>query len=151
MTKNKEKSYSKVFSVNVSPELVYKAITEQVDKWWTELSNKATKVGDKLLVQFEENTSWGITVSQVVLNQFLAWKVVEANHGLEILSTFDEWVGTEIEWEIKETEKGSKVIFKHNGLVPSLECYEVCENGWNYFLESLKEFLQTGEGKPFKK
>jgi phage tail protein X len=61
---------------------VYNAITKDIDKWWTELSNQALQVGDQLAVRFENTTSWVMTVTEAVPNRSLAWKVVEANHGL---------------------------------------------------------------------
>ncbi len=38
-----------------------------------------------------------------------------------------------------------------SGLVPTLECFEVCAQGWDYFfVNSLKQYLVTGEGSPFE-
>ena len=145
-----EQSYSKEFLVSAKPEVVYKAITKEINKWWTELSNKALQVGDKLTVQFEKTTSWVMTVSEAVTNQSLVWKVTEANHDLESITTNNEWKGTTIRWKIKENGTGSKVSFSHEGLVPSLECYEICEGGWGYFLGSLENYLDTGKGNPHK-
>jgi len=145
-----EQSYSKDFLVSAKPKLVYKALTKEIDKWWTELSNKALQVGDKLTVQFEKTTTWVMTVSEAVMNQSLVWQVTEANHDLENISTKDEWKGTTIKWQIEENETGSKVSFTHEGLVPALECYDICEGGWVYFLESLKNYLDTGKGNPHK-
>ena len=39
--------------------------------------------------------------------------------------------------------------FEHLGLVPDLQCWDVCNQGWNYFLPSLKQFAETGRGTPF--
>jgi hypothetical protein len=58
-----EQSYSTETLVSVKPELVFKAITGGIDKWWTELSNQALEVGDQLVVRFEKNTIWVMTVS----------------------------------------------------------------------------------------
>ncbi len=146
-----EESYSKHFFVSAKPELVYQAITKEIDQWWTELSNEALHVGNKLTVQFEKTTTWGMTVSETLTNQFLVWQVTEANHDFENISTKDEWKGTTIRWKIEENETGSKIFFTHEGLVPTLECYEICEGGWGYFLESLKNYLETGKGNPHKK
>lgn len=143
--------YSTEISVSVKPELVFKAITRDIDKWWTELSNQALEVGDQLVVKFEKNTSWVTTVSEAIPNRSLVWKVDEANHDLEELAKKDEWKGTTIKWQIAENETGSKVTLTHQGLVPALECYEICHTGWGYFLGSLKNYLETGEGHPFRK
>jgi len=144
------RSYSTEILVSVKPESVYNAITKDIDKWWTELSNQALQVGDQLIVRFEKTTSWVMTVSEAFPNRSLVWKVAEANHDLEGITKKDEWKGTTIKWEIVENETGSKVTLTHEGLVPALECYEICEAGWGYFLGSLKNYLETGRGYPYK-
>ena len=144
------RSYSTEILISAEPESVYNAITKDIDKWWTELSNQALQVGDQLTVRFEKTTSWVMTVSEAFPNRSLIWKVSEANHDLEGITTKDEWKGTTIKWKIVGNETGSKVTFTHEGLVPALECYEICEAGWGYFLGSLKNYLETGNGYPYK-
>ncbi len=144
-------SYSTEILISTKPESVYKAITKDIDKWWTELSNQAVQIGDQLTVRFEKTTSWVMTVTEAFPNRSLVWNVVEANHDLDELVEKDEWKGTAIKWEIAENEAGSKVTLTHQGLVPALECYEICHEGWGYFLGSLKNYLETGKGYPFKK
>ena len=144
------RSYSSEILVSVKPELVYKAITRDIDRWWTELSNQASQVGDQLVVRFEKNTSWVMTVSEAIPNRSLVWTVVKANHDLEDLTKKDEWKGTTIKWDIVDNKNGSMVTLAHQGLVPKLECFEICKAGWNYFLGSLKDYLETGKGYPYK-
>jgi hypothetical protein len=98
------RSYSTEILVSVKPESVYNAITKDIDKWWTELSNQALQVGDQLIVRFEKTTSWVMTVSEAFPNRSLVWKVAEANHDLEGITKKDEWKGTTIKWEIVENE-----------------------------------------------
>ncbi|MDB1123419.1 SRPBCC family protein [Vibrio algarum] len=144
------RSYSTEILISANPESVYKAITKDIDKWWTELSNQALQVGDQLIVRFEKTTSWEMTVSEAFPGQSLVWEVTEANHDLGDIKARDEWKGTTIKWKIVENETGSKVAFSHEGLMPVLECYEICEEGWGYFLGSLKDYLETGKGYPYK-
>ena len=68
---------------------------------------------------------------------------------MKIYQKKDEWVGTQIVWQIEESSTGSKIKFMHKGLVPMLDCYEVCKGGWGYFLGSLKNYLETGMGTPY--
>ena len=144
------RSYSTEILISAKPESVFNAITKDIDKWWTELSNLAIQVGDQLIVRFEKTTSWVMTVFEAFPNRCLVWKVAEANHDLEGITKKDEWKGTTIKWEIVENETGSKVTLTHEGLVPALECYEICEAGWGYFLGSLKNYLEIGKGYPYK-
>ncbi len=144
-------SYSTEILISAKPDSVYKAITKDIDKWWTELSNQVIQIGDQLTVRFEKTTSWVMTVCEAFPNRSLVWMVVEANHDLDELVEKDEWKGTTIKWEISENETGSMVTLTHQGLIPALECYEICHAGWGYFLGSLKNYLETGKGSPFKK
>jgi uncharacterized protein YndB with AHSA1/START domain len=146
-----KRSYSNQISINVKPELVFKAITKEIDKWWTELSNKINKVGDQLIVHFEDSTFWKIDVIEFIPNSSIEWYVESANHNLENLSRKDEWEMTRIKWEINENENGSTLTLIHDGLIPNLECYNICKAGWNYFLGSLKDYLESGKGRPYKK
>jgi uncharacterized protein YndB with AHSA1/START domain len=143
-------SYSTEILISAKPESVYKAITKDIDRWWTELSNRAVQVGDQLAVRFEKTTSWVMIVSEAFPNRSLVWKVAEASHDLEGITKKDEWKGTTIKWKIAENEIGSTVTLIHQGLVPALECYEICQAGWGYFLGSLKNYLETGKGYPYK-
>ncbi len=144
-----EQSYSTELLIAAAPEAVYQAITEGIDKWWTELANPAVDVGDPLMVGFENTTVWVMTVDEAVPNRLLAWAVTDANHDLDELEKKDEWAGTTIRWEITGQGGESKLTFMHEGLVPALECYDICHAGWNHFLGSLKSYLETGEGYPF--
>ncbi|MEE9438028.1 MAG: SRPBCC domain-containing protein [Saprospiraceae bacterium] len=141
-------SYSKVLLVNAKPTLVFKAITVEIDKWWTVYSNKTKKTGDKLSVKFGENTFKTMKLTKVILNQVIHWKVEQANIDIKGLSRKNEWVGTTIKWEIEKNKNGSKINFTHQGLIPEFECYNACEGGWDYFLNSLADFLNKGKGTP---
>lgn len=141
-------NYSKEFNANVGPHLVFKALTSEIDKWWTIHCNKAVSLNDNLTVRFGETTVKEMIITELNENKSLTWEVTKAYIDIKELSKKDEWVGTKIKWAISPTESGSKVCFTHEGLTPLFECYEACEGGWNYFLDSLKSFLNTGKGTP---
>lgn len=143
-------NYSTDILISTKSEAVYKAITKDIDKWWTESSNQTPKVGDKLVVRFEKTTYWAMEVSEAIQNRSLVWKVTEGNHDFDGITKKDEWKETTIKWNIEECETGSNVTLTHQGLVPALVCYEICHAGWDYFLGSLKTYLETGKGYPFK-
>jgi uncharacterized protein YndB with AHSA1/START domain len=127
------RNYSSEILISVKPESVYNAITKDIDKWWTELSNQALQVGDRLIVRFEKTTSWVMTVSEALPNRSLIWTVTEANHDLEDITKKDEWQGTTIKWEIVKNETGSRVTLTHEGLVPALNIiFLVVWGNWIY-------------------
>ena len=142
--------YTTEVQIAASPKSVYQAITRNIDQWWTELYTPAAQPGDYLEVCFEQGTCWKMQVAASEENQALAWKVLEANHELDKFTRKDEWQGTTIEWRIRKTGAGSAVTLIHRGLVPELECFDICRAGWAFFLGSLKDFLETGTGHPYK-
>ncbi|MDQ2874979.1 MAG: hypothetical protein M3Y33_09385 [Actinomycetota bacterium] len=42
-----------------------------------------------------------------------------------------------------------RCAFRHEGLSPQLECYDMCRAGWDQYLPSLRDYLETGTGTPF--
>ncbi|WP_420573284.1 SRPBCC family protein [Kordia sp.] len=142
-------NYFKELQIAVSPNVVFKVITTEIDKWWTVHSNVANKLNDRLTVRFGETTVKEMLITELEENQNLTWKVTKAFIDIKELSKKDEWVNTEIKWTIKATDKGSQINFVHIGLTSEFECYNACKGGWNFFLNSLKQYLETGKGNPY--
>jgi hypothetical protein len=60
-----------------------------------------------------------------------------------------EWKDTRISFEISKRGDRTEVHFTHIGLVPQYECYDVCSNGWNTYINgSLHSLITTGKGLP---
>ena len=45
---------------------------------------------------------------------------------------------------------GCDLQFRHEGLRPSLECYDQCRAGSDQYLPSLRDYLESGVGNPFR-
>ncbi|KAA3619329.1 MAG: SRPBCC domain-containing protein [Calditrichaeota bacterium] len=146
-----EKYYSREITVSSSPATVYKALTAEFEKWWTTTNNEISAVGDLITFQFPP-TYWTMRALKLVPGKYVELQCVEANHEHSGLpeSIRDEWKDTKLKWEIRKTGKKTKIIFMHAGLSPSLDCYKICEAGWDYFfVNSLKKYLDEGTGMPF--
>lgn len=145
-----DKSYVREITVSASPAAAYRALTEGIDRWWTETSNTLKTESDTVTFRFEP-TFWKMRVRQMVPNSLIELVCIEANHVHEGLpeSIREEWFGTVLRWRIVEQAANTRIIFEHEGLVPGLECYDICEAGWDhYFVNSLKSYLDTGKGQP---
>lgn len=44
-----------------------------------------------------------------------------------------EWVGTTLKFSIVACGEATRVRFEHDGLVPDLQCFEICSRGWDHF------------------
>jgi len=44
--------------------------------------------------------------------------------------------------------KVSELEFRHHGLTNELDCIEMCTQGWDHYLASLRDYVETGRGNP---
>jgi uncharacterized protein YndB with AHSA1/START domain len=59
-----------------------------------------------------------------------------------------EWAGTSVTWHLTPVQDGTQVIFIHAGFAQVDLAYEQTRGNWEYFLDSLKAYLETGQGTP---
>jgi uncharacterized protein YndB with AHSA1/START domain len=131
--------------INVSPEKVFEAITEEkhVKKWWT----PDTKLGDEK-GRFEFNPYGDFVIVDVLKSEpekLVEWEVTDS----QMLKTKD-WIGTRIKFGLSESEGKTNLNFSHENWEEETECFKECTKGWGYFLNSLKSYLETGKGTPFE-
>ena len=56
-----------------------------------------------------------------------------------------EWVGTTIVFEVEDTGAGATLHFRHYGLTPQCDCFDMCHAGWTSALDRLETFVETGQ------
>lgn len=132
---------------------VYDALTTPggLAGWWTEDCDIALAEGGKSIFRFAKTYNV-MLIEKLVPVSVVVWKCIEQYHDASgQLSRPDEWVGTTVRFELSPvSERRTKLDFEHVGLVAQLDCWEICERDWNFFLdESLKPMCETGTGKPF--
>jgi len=145
------KDYQKTITVNKPVTEVYAAITEHISDWWSnDLKGAASNVGDSFIIAFGE-TRKTMVIEEAIPQKKVVWKCTNAYIAMPSLKNKEEWVGTSMIWIFVNNGQGTTLHFLHEGLNQSFECYEICEAGWDEFLDSLSEYLTTGIGKPFLK
>ena len=60
----------------------------------------------------------------------------------------EEWIGTNISFELKQEGDYVIVLFKHQGWKEPVEFMYHCSTKWATFLLSLKSLVETGKGTP---
>lgn len=141
------KSYTTTFILAQTPEQVFAAITNP-RAWWGEgITGDTDRVGGQFVYRhmpFHVSTQ---TITEFVPDKKVVWKISHSN--LSFAEHKSEWDGTEVIFEIAKAADKTKLTVIHAGLVPQLECFENCSDGWNYYLnQSLKKLIETGKGEP---
>src|SRR5690349_12507646 len=142
------KDFTLTMLVSKTPEEVFNSINN-VPAWWSEdFKGKSKKLNDVFEVTFFGDVHYSKhKLIEVIANKKIVWQVMDSK--LNFLENQSEWTGTKNIFEISKDGNKTKIKFTHEGLVPTIECYKDCYNGWNYYLkESLIPFIEKGKGQP---
>ena len=143
--------YQKTITVNKPATEVYAALTEGIANWWSnDLIGAAANAGDSFNIAFGK-TKKTFSIVEAVPGERVVWECVKAYINNATLENKSEWVGTKIIWTLTVDGKNTVLHFLHEGLNEHLQCYDLCEAGWDTFLSSLETYLTTGKGSPYLK
>lgn len=144
-------NYHDTIELDKASDKIYDALTDEIQKWWTEMfEGSAIQKGDTFTVRFGESVFKTMKVEELTINQRVVWYVESSLIAIPDLKNQTEWVGTTIVWEMVNKGSGSQLSLEHIGLNPTIECYNICTNGWKQFTNSLKLHVESGNGSPFK-
>ncbi|REC62038.1 SRPBCC domain-containing protein [Chryseobacterium pennae] len=144
-------NYTNTIEVKSTADKAYEALTHQVPLWWTEMfEGSSVQTGDVFTIRFGAAIHKTMRVKESIPKSKMIWYVEDSLIALPELKNQTEWIGTGIVWEITQIEENTRITVIHIGLSPEIECYDICSNGWIQFLASLKLFLETGKGTPYK-
>ena len=124
-----------------TPAKVYEALTD-VDAlagWWTADTTGSSEVGGRLEFRFPPVGGFDMEVVESVPDKRVSWRVVDGP---------EEWVGTTIDWDLRQDGDWTIVLFAHRGWREPVEFMHHCSTKWATFLMSLKAFVETGSGAP---
>ena len=143
-------NYTNSIQVNRSAEIVFDALTNKIHKWWSEsFEGTANAEGAVFTVRFG-TTFKTFEVEELVPNTKIVWRCQAAHLDHPEIKATDEWKNTAIVWTLVPNDFSVKVSLLHEGLNREMECFGVCEKGWNGFIASLFAFLEGGDGLPYR-
>lgn len=126
-----------------TPETVYEALTtvEGLAAWWTDDTTGRGDVDDVGGVLEFRFPAGGFDMEVVALEpaERVEWRVVDGP---------EEWVGTTIDWRLRQDGDYTIVLFGHRGWREPVEFMHHCSTKWGSFLLSLKSLVETGVGAP---
>jgi hypothetical protein len=122
---------------------VYKALTtvDGLSAWWTNDTHGESKVGELLKFRFGAG-GFDMRVLELKPGERVLWQVADGPQ---------EWIGTEISFDLRQESEWTLVLFKHEGWQEPVEFMHHCSTKWAVFLLSLKSLLETGKGGPHPK
>ena len=126
-----------------TPDKVYDALTtvEGLAGWWTDDTKGNGDVGGVLEFRFMPG-GFDIEVLDLVPSERVEWQVIDGP---------EEWIGTTIDWDLRQEGDYTIVMFKHQGWKEPVEFMHHCSTKWGSYLMSLKSLVETGEGAPSPK
>lgn len=139
--------YTTSFTVDASPEEVFKAINN-VRGWWSgDIEGDTDKQGAEFTYEIP-GTHWSKQkITELVPGKKVAWHIIDSK--LSFTKAKNEWNDTNITFEITKDGDQTKVTFSHVGLVPSFECYGNCSNAWDELIPgNLRKLIETGKAQP---
>ncbi len=125
---------------------VYEALTslEGLAQWWTEEVRGDDRIGGKIEFYFRSET--GELKGKIVMQvqaldapREVRWRCVEGPA---------EWIGTDIGFQLSEQDNQTIVLFGHRNWREAVEFMSHCSMKWATFLLSLRDYVETGQGKP---
>jgi uncharacterized protein YndB with AHSA1/START domain len=132
-------------------EKVFQSISNEIPLWWTELlEGVSNTLNETFTVRFGSSVFKTMQVVELVPNRRISWLVTDTLIDIPELKNKREWLNTTIVWELRAENTATVIQVTHMGLNQDIECYGICSTGWRQFCDSLKLYLETGTGLPFK-
>jgi hypothetical protein len=140
-------NYNATITVSQSANEVFKSINS-VSKWWIEnLEGDSENLNGVFTVDFGGENFVTHKLIEVIPNKKVVWLVTDCY--LSWLKDKTEWTNTKMSFEISTKGNSTEISFTHIGLVPEVECYDMCVKGWDQYVKgSLFKLITEGKGLP---
>jgi hypothetical protein len=141
-----KQDFTTTFLVDQTPAEVFNAINNVAGWWQGEIEGSAVKVGDEFTYHMKPFHFSKQKVTELIPDKKTVWLVTDSQ--LNFVEDKTEWTGTKISFELSQINGQTQLSFTHHGLVPTVECYRDCSNGWSMLIQqSLLSLITTGKGK----
>jgi len=122
---------------------VYNALTseEGLGRVWTKKLKVKPEIGFINEFDFDEGYLTTMKVIELVMNRRILWECVNSDQ---------EWVGTNIFFDLIEKDNTTTVVLKHFNWRERTDFYRWCSYNWAMFLFSLKTYCEEQKGLPYQ-
>jgi len=130
----------KELTITAPPESVFNALTQQdeITKWWANEATARPEVGSLSEFRFNGGFVLKFEVTELSNAEKIHWLLRQGP---------PPW-GTSVTWQLTPDQNGTHLLFTHDGFTQIDKVYEQTRGNWEYFLNSLKSYLETGKGTP---
>jgi hypothetical protein len=142
-----DSSFTTVILVNQPPMAAFDAINRPRDWWGKEIEGRTDRLGEEWTYRYKDMHFSKQKTTELVPGQKVVWHVVDAQ--MNFLKDKREWKDTDLIFDIASKGDKTEIRFTHAGLVPEVECFDMCTVAWTGLIgESLKGLIETGRGLP---
>lgn len=133
--------------VDNSPKEVFDAINN-VRGWWSEeIEGRTDQLNAIFNYHYQDVHRTTMKIVELVPNEKVVWEVLD--NYFSFTKDKSEWKDNTIVFEISQQNNKTHLQFTQEGLVPEYECFDICQNAWNtYIQKSLFSLITTGKGQP---
>lgn len=144
---NPNPNFSVTFLVDNPPHEVFDAINNPRGWWSQAIEGDTNRLGAEFDYHYQDLHRAKFRITEFVPGQKVVWHVLD--NYFSFIQDKNEWIDTDVVFEIAKQGHQTEIRFSHVGLVPDYECYEVCSNAWGtYITSSLRNLITTGKGQP---
>lgn len=134
-------SIKHLYHIDAPTSQVFEAIStiQGLANWWTTDTKGASAVND--VIEFYFNGS-GPKMKVIASdpNSKVIWECIDSPYG---------WTGHTLEFLLDENDGKTRIRFSHNNWEGQDDSYAICSFTWGRYLESLRQYCQTGTGQAF--
>jgi len=140
------KTIHHVLDLAAPPERVFASLTtaEGLAGWWTTDVQAETAVGAVIDFTFDGDFNPDMRITELERPVVVSWECVGGH---------EPWAANTFRFELEEKVKGEETLLRfwqHYATELSDDAYGVYNFNWGYYLESLRQLVEIGTGKPFR-
>jgi uncharacterized protein YndB with AHSA1/START domain len=137
------RDYQKILDIEAAADIVFDAVTTTrgLSGWWTPTTGDG-ETGGELRFSFDPPEPLLVRVDETRRPDLVSWTIIACDF-------LPDWVGSRPVFALSSSGADRcRLDFRHVGLTDELECIEMCSEGWDFHLLSLRDYAETGVGSP---
>lgn len=135
-------SIKHLFHIAAPMEKVFEALStiQGLASWWTVATTGDTELSKTIHFRFGEHGRVDMQVRSSARPDLIRW---------ECIGGTTEWMGHLFSFHLDSNDGKTRVQFEQAGWKEQNEYYASCNFSWGRYMESLRQYCQTGNGAAF--